>query len=249
MVLRKENTNPLTYAEILRLDVELGEAHDRVPEWLRMRPMSASIITDPGTILYRMYINIAFQRAKCILHKACLLFPSNSGQEIEPRYAYSQKSCIDAALEILNLQSVLDQETQAGGRLFAYREKALLLVKTDFLLASMILCAYLDQGREVTQLCDINTTIVTTLQRTTVIWSKSYDFSSEARKVATTLQTVLDRKNLSGSIETPSDITSASGSRTSLQYGMNIDLLTPEATETTSIQALSLQAGAAKDVS
>ena len=176
---------PLTYTQVMRLDQVLDDTYKNSPSWLHMRPMSKSIMDGPETIMRRVFVALVYYKVKCILHRKYLV-PSRT----DHRYTYSRSTCIDAALQILQCQSMLDEDTQAGGRLYHDRWKALSFVNQEFLLAISILCLDLDH--------DINTAasaapqrgsreptprdeVTQALERSYQIWLRSSDASRESQ--------------------------------------------------------------------
>ena len=185
------------YAEILRLDGILHKAHDSIPQWLTMRPMTKSIIDSAAVITQRIYVVLIFYRAKCTLHRPYLLQARN-----DKRYMYSRTACIEAACEILNIQQILGQETQVGGRLHDDRGLVLSLVKSDFILASTILCVDVNQNlaeyvaadaRESSTLKAPSEDVLKALDGAYRIWVGASDSSQEVQQAARVLRTILDR--------------------------------------------------------
>ncbi len=185
------------YAEILRLDEVLHSTYDSIPRRLAMRPMSKSIMDDPTTIIQRIHVALIYYKAKCSLHRPYLILA-----KADKRYTYSSTACIDAALEILNIQQILDQETQAGGRLYADRGKVTSIMRSDFLLATTILCV--DAHHTVTQgslFVSQNAAsspgpserVIKALQGAYLIWLRSSDSSREAQQATRALKIVLDK--------------------------------------------------------
>ncbi|KAI7787490.1 fungal-specific transcription factor domain protein [Diaporthe eres] len=72
------------------------------------------------------------------LHKKFLV-PSFSGQQ----YAYSRSTCLTAAMKILEFQHLIDEETRPDGRLYQIRWRVSTAVTQEFLLATSVLCLYL----------------------------------------------------------------------------------------------------------
>lgn len=113
----------------------------------------------------------------------------------------SHMACIDAAVEILNHQSFLFQQTQTGGCLRQHW-KFSSLINQDFLFASSILCSDLDRssssyvsgkqtahstGAEVAQ----RSRVLSGLKGIYDIWLQSSTSSEEARKVAQAIRIVV----------------------------------------------------------
>jgi hypothetical protein len=101
------STRLSSYEEVMRLDNLLQEAHDSIPPSLQMRPVTSSITDPPGLILRRLNLDLLFYKARCMLHRKYLV-PARSN----PQFSYSRESCINAALAILQYQSVINQEVR-----------------------------------------------------------------------------------------------------------------------------------------
>jgi Fungal specific transcription factor domain len=134
------STQPSSYNDIMRLDKNLHEARIAIPQALQLRPMTRSITDSGDVVMQRIYLALLFHKAQCVLHRKYLI-PAHSNNQ----YAYSRKSCIDAALQTLQHQSTLNQETRPGGQLYQHRWKVSSLINHDFLLATTILCLDLDR--------------------------------------------------------------------------------------------------------
>ena len=214
------STKPYPYTEVMRLDKALHDAYATIPEGLRWRSMSASVMDDSTVILYRIYIALTMHRAICILHRRHML-----ASRTEPRYTYSRTACIDSALAVVEFQVILDQEMQMGGRLYLERWKLFSLIKYEFLLAITILCLDLDRdlasnpsspdnanSDQASEDVSRRDAIVKALHRSYLIWLCSVDHSTEAQKVAEVLRIVLDKARKRGIWSPPEDTTSASSS-------------------------------------
>lgn len=191
------STQPSSYAEVMRLDRILNEARRAIPPGLQMRPMTKSIIDHPDVVMRRIYLDLIFHKAQCVLHRKYLI-PARSNNQ----YDYSRQSCIEAALQILHHQSTLDQETQPGGQLFRDRWKVSSLVNHDFLLAATILCLDLDRDLSATLSSRINREtiekgrgddVTNALYESYKIWVQSSKTSREAQKAAEALKIVLGK--------------------------------------------------------
>lgn len=186
-----------SYAEVMRLDKVLQEARDAIPPGLQMRPIAKSLLDNPTAVMRRIYLALIINKAQCILHRKYLVAAHSNRQ-----YSYSRQSCIDAALQMLQLQSTLSQETHPGGRLYHDKWKVSSLVNHDFLLATTILCLDLDrdivmqtsiQLRDSTKEKDRRETIMQALQESYKIWLQSSGSSREARKAAEALKIMLGK--------------------------------------------------------
>lgn len=87
------STQPSPYTEVMRLDRILKEARLAIPPGLQMRPMTKSIVDPPDVVMRRIYLDLIFHKAKCVLHRNYLI-PARTNNQ----YIYSRQSCRDAAL-------------------------------------------------------------------------------------------------------------------------------------------------------
>ena len=187
------STQPCPYSEVMRLDRILHEAYDSLPHWLLMRSMSQSIMDNPDAIMRRIYIALLYQKARCVLHRKYLL-PART----DSSYTYSRTACLEAALQILQYQQIVDQEVQPGGRLHQDRWKISSVVKIDALLAITILCLDLDHDiLEKSSLESPDTSamkvVVQALTDSRQIWLRSNTSSKEAQKAGQMLDAVLGK--------------------------------------------------------
>lgn len=193
------STRPISYTEVMKLNKILDEAREAIPTDLKMRPIAKSILDNPDVIMQRIYLALIFNKAQCILHRKYLTAAYSNNQ-----YSYSYQTCIGAALQMLKIQSTLNQETQPGGRLYQDKWKVSSLVNHDFLLATTILC--LDRDRDIvmqpsTQLVNSaeikeqREEIMQALHESYRIWLQSSCSSREARKAAEALKIVLGKEN------------------------------------------------------
>ncbi len=133
----------ISYARVWELDSALTEADRQIPAILRPKPLFEALIDPIGLILQRYLLQIRVSRARCILHRRWL----KAGM-IDKRFARSRWVCVEAAVQLLQIQFQLDAEMQPGGRLFKARW-VLARCLSDFLLGDMILClelSHLDNG-------------------------------------------------------------------------------------------------------
>jgi hypothetical protein len=181
---------PVSYVEFMRLDKMLDDAYQSVPQWLQIRPMSKSIMDDPKVIIDRLFVAVLFYYSKCVLHRAYML-PARA----DHRYKYSRTACTEYALKILELQSVVDQETRVGGRLYEVQWKISEIIRAAFLLATTILCVDLNQSwdRPLPEELERNQMIFSTLKTSYQIWIGSSSSSQEVQKVIEALRIVLGK--------------------------------------------------------
>ncbi len=186
------------YTEVLRLDKILNEAHLAIPAGLQLRSMTKSITDHPDVIIRRIYLALIFHKAQCVLHRKYLI-PAHS----EIQYSYSRKICVEAALNVLELQKMLHQGTQLGGQLYRDRWKVSSLVNHDFLLAVTILCLELSHDLTRESISRPNEKLVIDLERRDImtralyeshgIWLSSSSSSREAQKAVKALHVMLEK--------------------------------------------------------
>jgi hypothetical protein len=103
---------PPKHSYIMTLNRRLHEAHDQIPEVLRVRPVDDSITEPPVLIMSRLNIELLYLKTQIVLNRNYL----TAGQS-DPKYAESHKLCLGAALETLRYQSVIYHACQPGGQL------------------------------------------------------------------------------------------------------------------------------------
>ncbi|KAJ5225565.1 hypothetical protein N7468_006790 [Penicillium chermesinum] len=126
------------YEEIMDLDRKLKEARDQLPGYLTIRPMAQSIGDQTHHILARYTQELLYQKSRIVLHRPYMA-------EQDSKYAFSRRSCIEAATETLRHHHDISNESLPGGQLYADRFMINSFQNTDFMLSSMILCLALSQ--------------------------------------------------------------------------------------------------------
>jgi hypothetical protein len=191
-------TESVTHAEVMRLDSFLLEIVAAIPLSLRSRPIANSIADHQDIIMRRVYLAMLVRKAQCVLHYRYLI----TGRS-DSNYIYSRQSCIDAAIDILQYQSMLHEETKPGGQLHEVKWKvSSIIIQAEFLLAATILCVYLDHevaasllpqapNQEVAE--EKRDVVERTLRESARIWSQASDQSREAQKAAAAVRVVLEK--------------------------------------------------------
>lgn len=127
-----------SYDAILEIDRRLEIAHDSVPSFLQMRPMTQSIADPVGLIVRRFTLEILYLKSRLVLHRRYI-------GETNEKFAYSQSVCLTAARQSLQHHIEMHNESSAGGQIYEERHFLNSLRNTDFLLSAMILCLQLSQ--------------------------------------------------------------------------------------------------------
>jgi hypothetical protein len=141
-----QRMTPPRYATILALEKRLEEAHNQVPEGMRVRSIQDSMMDAPVLIMSRFNIEMQYLKTKLVLHRTFL----TAGQT-DPKYAESRKICVDSALEILRYHVIIFHACQPGGQLNKVWWYMSALQTFDFLLAAMVVCLELNHLRSI---CD-----------------------------------------------------------------------------------------------
>ncbi|KAI8626300.1 fungal-specific transcription factor domain-containing protein [Xylariaceae sp. FL1651] len=204
------------YAEVMKLDSMLEEAHEAIPTCLKWRSFTHCIMDSPQIIMQKVYLKIRFYNAKIILHRKYLGL-----SKAQSEYAYSRKSCLAAAIQLLDFQNILDEETQPFCQLYQERWRVSSILNHGFLLATSILCSYLRQVlgddnhiEEDTEVADI----VKYLVQSREIWLRSSPISREALKVSQSLSIVL-RNYTAAMTPPPTEVDNSWELQTPVIYG------------------------------
>ncbi|EFR01673.1 fungal specific transcription factor domain-containing protein [Nannizzia gypsea CBS 118893] len=183
------DTRSYTYAEVMKMDKRLHDAHEAIPECLKWHSMAQCILDTPQVIMQKLSLDIILHRARIILHRKYSYCSPTRMQ-----HSQSQQACLNAALKLLEYQHILHEETRPFCRLYQERWRVSSLINHDFLLATSILCFYVQQTRGVENNgSDVlqTETIWAALQRSNNIWLKSSDLSKEAQRAVKALSVVL----------------------------------------------------------
>lgn len=184
------DTRPYRYSDVMSLEQKLQDAHASVPSCLKWHSSASCIADLPQEVMQKVSLEIVIHRARIVLYRRYLR-PST-----DPQHIYSRQKCLDAALNLLEFQHVLQEKTEPFGQLYHERWRISSLVKHDFLLATSILCSYLQQASEESQNKAaedeaVVRTIRDALWKSHDIWARSSGSSKEAQKAAKALRVVL----------------------------------------------------------
>ncbi|CAG9983177.1 unnamed protein product [Clonostachys byssicola] len=173
---------PCTYEEVMRADSALQRAADSIPPPMKMRPMAASITDPPHAIMWRLFIGHLFYKGQIMLRQPYMF--TSAREDIQ---AYSQKTCLEASLSMLEIQGILDEETRPGGQISMMRWRVSSIMNNQFLTATMILCSMLHRGVTLGREEEIKSE----LRKTRTIWMRGSGNSREAQKAAEAVNFVL----------------------------------------------------------
>jgi len=173
------------FAEIMQVDRVLHAAAANIPQPLMAKPMAASLTDAPQIIMARLFLSHLFYKGQVLLHRRFLYVKSPSRER--DAFAYSREACLDAALNLLRIQQILDEETCPGGQLHTMRWRVSSILNSQFLSGTMILCSVLHHDQALNRKEEIKTS----LRVTRTIWLRHSAMSVEARQAAEAIGIVL----------------------------------------------------------
>jgi hypothetical protein len=197
--------NPLSYHEVAKVDALLEDVqHRAIPPVLHWETMPHSITDSPSLVIQRVSVQTTYYKSRILLHRRALITscPARQSREPERDSRESVRICLDSALKILSFQQMLHEESQPFGRLHQLRWKVLHIFNQDVLLATSVLCLYLQdvdtfelpEIAEQTTRCWSSPKPEEIRQQLSIshkIWLQMSTASAEAGKVAKALSIVL----------------------------------------------------------
>jgi hypothetical protein len=191
-----------TYPDVMRLDNLLEDKWSQVPSFMKVKPLEDSITDPPHLVNQRFGLASLYQKSRCVLHRRYLI-------EAIPRkeHMYSRKTCLDAALSLLDYQNTIYQATLPGGLLRQNGWFITSLAIHDFLLAAMIIYLVIQKQRHEEAAHDLNSMIqefhlpnrdelIDLLRRSHRIWVAVSGEAAIAKKACDTLGTMLKKIDL-----------------------------------------------------
>lgn len=190
--------NPPSYDEVIKADALLEDVHNHaIPPVLRLQSMPTPITDSPSLVVQRVSVEMTYHKSRILLYRRALIsYPVRQSQE---RDRESVRICLDSALKILSFQQMLHEESQPFGRLYQLRWKVSHIFNQDVLLATSVLCLYLQDVDkfEVPETAGQTTwppraeEIRQQLTISHKVWLQMSTASAEAGKVAKALSIVL----------------------------------------------------------
>jgi hypothetical protein len=180
------------YTDVVSLDRQIKQAQEALPSSLKWNGLRASLNVSSEMIIKRMWLEVIGQQLILVLHRK-FLDPSREEYSIGSRTA-----CVKAAIIILDLQRLLDEESQPDGLLYQSRWRVSTGFTSDFLLATSILCYCLQTHNEQQKYQshahsdDLDADHIKSLLKTSHrIWAGQSVSSKEAQKAVAALKFVL----------------------------------------------------------
>ncbi|EXA46180.1 hypothetical protein FOVG_06928 [Fusarium oxysporum f. sp. pisi HDV247] len=178
------DTKEHPYTEIVELDRKLQEAEASLPPIFKWQPLSQSFMVAPEIVMHRVLLQLAIQRLTIWLHRKYLAPPYT-----QTCYQHSRKTCVQAAIKVLEFQQIVLEETQGDGLLYPTRWARWMLLSSRpravFLLGVSILCYYvqLTKSRPDVSLNESTGSKIHGLLRNAYpLWLHSTTVSREARR-------------------------------------------------------------------
>jgi hypothetical protein len=175
---------PPSHSKTITLDAEMRGAYTLVPDFLKWRDISQSLMDSSEVILNRCTIELLYLKGLVVLHRRYIRY-----EHQDAKSESSRRFCVEAALEILARQADMHSAFQPGGRL--QEDQWMISSHTiyDFLLAAMVICLDLSVRLEshttafVDERADhgfVSREIVA-LKTSQRIWASNSHLSSESR--------------------------------------------------------------------
>ncbi|KFY33806.1 hypothetical protein V494_07308 [Pseudogymnoascus sp. VKM F-4513 (FW-928)] len=193
-----EETQPVSgpqasYDTIMKWDARVRSARMNIEPHLRFRTIEESALDPSSLILQRFYLEVLYQKTICVLHRRFI-----SRARTNPRYAYSRRASVDAAMALLHIQATMHRETQPGGRISEVMWRLTSLQRNDFLLGAMIVSLDLnhDGSRGTSHgfwTAEQRTDMLSAIEGALAIWEADVATSMEAFKGAKVLRIMVDK--------------------------------------------------------
>lgn len=116
--------------EILQLDKEIREMHTTIPDVLRTRPVSESIVDSSFLIMTRIYVEFIYLKSLCVLHRKYMTRGN----------MFSTRCCLEAGTKLVSQFIDIYEEFKPGGQLHMERWMLSSFTMNDFLFGVMVLC-------------------------------------------------------------------------------------------------------------
>lgn len=166
------------YREIVDLSWQLRQAESSLPPIFAWKPGSQSLMLPPPIMLCRIWLQLTVQRLFLWLHRRYLAPTYN-----QTDYGESRDACVAAAIQILELQQVIEEEMRPGGLLRPVRWMQSSIIQPTFLLGMSVLCYYMQLTKtaaDVPLTDPMRSKILGLLRNTYPIWLRSSAVSRDA---------------------------------------------------------------------
>ncbi|KFY71765.1 hypothetical protein V499_08061 [Pseudogymnoascus sp. VKM F-103] len=181
-----------SYDTIMKWDARIRSARMTMEPHLRFRSLEESALDPSSLILQRFYIEVLHQKTICVLHRRFI-----ARARTNPRYTYSRRASVDAAMALLRIQATLHREAQPGGRISEVMWRLTALQKHDFLLGAMIVSLDLNHDRgggpHTFWTAEQRADMLSSLETAMAIWEGDQAASMDSYKGAKVLKIMVDK--------------------------------------------------------
>ena len=200
IVSHTQSLTPRPYEETVQLDTMLRNAYDSLPEILKAKSISRSLVNGTSLVIRCLTLELLFLKSTIILHRQHV---AHHGNAIT---AQSHQTCMRAALTMLQRLDELHEAMKPGGFLFNDKWLITTFNTGDMIFASVIVCLDLTI-RVTTPPCACHSgvyalpadSVVTldmgleAIKRAQKIWVAWGEKSGEARLAAGALEATIQR--------------------------------------------------------
>ncbi|KAI1098953.1 fungal-specific transcription factor domain-containing protein [Jackrogersella minutella] len=143
VVEQAHSLNVPSYANVMKVDAQIQEAWNDVPDIVKMKPLEQCVMDPPVQVIQRFGIAAIHQKSRCVHHRRYIV------EEPPVReHDYSRRVCLEAALALLDYQVTMHEASKPGGMLTQNGWFiAALVALNDFLLADMIVVLVLQNDK------------------------------------------------------------------------------------------------------
>lgn len=199
-----QDEDPCSSDNIKQVDTLLRTTYNQLPGGMKFTSLSGCLGSPPEDIINKVSISILLQKGLIILHRRHVVGggPSERGLRHQCDATYITESvctCIDAAVQMLEHQDLVYNESQNGGALASLRWRlSSSLVSHEFLMATSVLCSYLYRvyggdpdvaGASAERIHKIEKALL----RTYGIWQSQSSRSKDAKRAADILGMLIGR--------------------------------------------------------
>ena len=185
------SSRPPSHDTTRRLDKELRDLYDTLPDSLKLKTIGSSFTDEAVTTLKRLNIALVYHESLCVLHRRYLSFGRS-----DSNYDSLRETCVNAAMQILRYQIELHEACQPGRRFHADSWVFSGIRMNSFLLAAMIICIDLYELRKAKTNVSPGGLVqrndqIETLKSCQRIWSSQGTASHEARRASRIVEVML----------------------------------------------------------
>lgn len=182
----------IPYDRVLEIDQRLRQSYGNIAEQYKLHTLSPAERAPLRLVVSRYMLANLHYKSICVLHSRYLGLSRHN-----PRYLYSRRSCLEASMQILNLQAIQHEQSIARGSIHNLNEYQTSLTTHDFLLAATLVSIGLSlesNGSRFEGRSDAGPSkgeLMAAIERSVHIWVYLRDRSAEAFMAADVLSMLL----------------------------------------------------------